>query len=486
MKKSLLTASGFILASTAAFAQGGADACTAQVISGLGAHDYDTSLAGTTESGIALPGNECNSAVPGYGSETLSHFDVWYEWSPTVAGEYLFSLCSPTDSGGAPQTNYDTKLTVWGPDVNAGDCADPFGNGHYITCNEDGADPPCANFSSELILGSPCDGPLLTSETYWIQCGGFDQMVDIGPATLNITAQVSPPAPVNDDCVNATALALGPNAVGNMDACDSGQTASGLPPFLAQQTPDTACEVFAVGLDPDRLFNDTFHTFMPASDGNYRFSTCDMATYDSKAAIYSGSCASLTALACNDDGPMCMAFSTELNVTGLTAGQTYTVQIGGFNVGAVNIGTATMEVSEVIPPSLGVPFCPGVVNSTGMASQATSSGSTSVGANNLVLHADNLPGGQVGVFFYGPAQLNGGAGVVFGDGLRCVGGTVFRIFPPTPVSMNQATKPVNNTLPSGAGIGAFGTQHFQFWYRDPGAGGAGFNLSGAETIQFLP
>ena len=63
---------------------------------------------------------------------------------------------------------------------------------------------------------------------------------------------------------------------------------------------------------------------------------------------------------------------------------------------------------------------------------------------------------------------------------------MFRIFPPTPVVANAATKTVNNTLPSGAGIGAFLTQHFQFWYRDPGAGGAGFNLSTAMTLVFLP
>ena len=484
MKKSLLTASGFILASTAAFAQGGPDACSPQVISGVGAHDYDTSDVATTESGIILPGNECNSAVPGYGSETSSHFDVWYEWSPDVAGEYLFNLCGVTDSLGNPQVNYDTKLTIWGPAVDNADCADPFGNGHYIICNEDGPPGSCAIFSSQQILGGPCDGPLLPTETYWIQCGGFDLMVDRGPATLDISLLVSPAPPANDACAGATALAIGPNAVSNIDACDDMQLASGLPPFLAQTEPDTACELFAVGLDPDRLFNDTYYSFVPPSAGNYRFSTCDMASYDSKAAIYSGACGALTALACNDDGDMCTAFSTELNVTGLTGGTSYIVQLGGFN--APDVGTATMEVSETVPPSLGTPFCPGVANSTGAASEMTASGSLSVAANDLVITADNLPGGQVGVFFYAPNQLNGGAGLPFGDGLRCAGGTVFRIFPPTPVVANAATKTVNNTLPSGAGIGAFLTQHFQFWYRDPGAGGAGFNLSTAMTLVFLP
>jgi hypothetical protein len=480
MKKSLLTALGFVFASSAALAQtGGPDMCSPDAIAGVGVWAYDTSLPGTTESGLLTTGNPCNSAVPGYGSVDSMHKDVVYEWTvPAGGGTFQIDLCSTTF------TNFDTKLAIYGPNADPANCADQFAAGAFLVCNEDGPPMFCANFSSLQILGSPCDGPLVAGDKYLIQCGGFDQVVDIGPAELTITALSVPAPPANDTCAGATALAMGPNAVSNVDACVSGLLASGLPPFLAQTEPDTACELFAVGLDPDYLGTDVYYTFSPPSSGDYRFATCDMASYDSKAAIYSGACGGLTALACNDDGDMCAAFSTELNVTGLSGGTSYIVQLGGFNT--PDVGTATMEVSETFPPSLGTPFCPGVANSTGAASEMTASGSLSVAANDLVITANNLPGGQVGVFFYAPNQLNGGAGLPFGDGLRCAGGTVFRIFPPTPVVANAATKTVNNTLPSGAGIGAFLTQHFQFWYRDPGAGGAGFNLSTAMTLVFLP
>lgn len=461
MKKSLLTALGFVFASSAALAQGGPDFCSPQAITGAGVWAYDTSLPGTTESGLLTTGNPCGSAVPANGSVDSLHKDVVFAWTvpaplPGETGEWLFHLCSTTN------VHYDTKMAFY-LNVLLANCGDPWTAGNAVICNEDGSFSGCTNFASSQQLGGPCDGPLVPGDTYMIQCGGFDQIVDVGPAELTITPIMSAAAPANDTCAGATPLAMGPNAVSNVDACVSGLEPTGLPPFLSQATPDTACEDFGAAIT-DQLFNDTYNSFTAPNSGDFRFSTCDMASYDSKVAIYSGSCGSLTPLACNDDGPMCAAFSTELNVTGLTGGQTYTVQLGGFN--GVATGTATMEVSETFPPSLGTPFCPGVANSTGAASEMTASGSLSVAANDLVITANNLPGGQVGVFFYAPNQLNGGAGLPFGDGLRCAGGTVFRIFPPTPVVANAATKTVNNTLPSGAGIGAFLTQHFQFWYRD--------------------
>ena len=44
---------------------------------------------------------------------------------------------------------------------------------------------------------------------------------------------------------------------------------------------------------------------------------------------------------------------------------------------------------------------------------------------------------------------------------------------------NTAPQHVSNILP--------GTRwNFQFWYRDPAAGGATFNLSNALTVPFTP
>ena len=55
-------------------------------------------------------------------------------------------------------------------------------------------------------------------------------------------------------------------------------------------------------------------------------------------------------------------------------------------------------------------------------------------------------------------------------------------------SLGQASYAVDNTnppQPSGQ-ITAGSTWNFQFWYRDPAAGGADFNLSDGLEVTFCP
>ena len=82
----------------------------------------------------------------------------------------------------------------------------------------------------------------------------------------------------------------------------------------------------------------------------------------------------------------------------------------------------------------------------------------------------------------------------FGDGLRCVGagalGT-FRLDPVVLVGLDgRAVRPVDLTAPPAAGgpgaIQPGSSWSFQFWYRDPFAGGTGFNLSDGLTVLFCP
>jgi hypothetical protein len=140
-----------------------------------------------------------------------------------------------------------------------------------------------------------------------------------------------------------------------------------------------------------------------------------------------------------------------------------------------------------VPESLGTPFCSGLVNSTGVGSEVSASGSLSVAAQDLTLAAVNNPPGQVGLFFYGPLQLDGNSSVAMGNGLRCVGGPIVRIHPPTFVDgAGEATRVIDWSLASSAGLLAGTTQHVQFWYRDPDAGGAGFNFSNGLSLPLAP
>lgn len=132
--------------------------------------------------------------------------------------------------------------------------------------------------------------------------------------------------------------------------------------------------------------------------------------------------------------------------------------------------------------NIGSNFCTSDANSTGSAAVMSATGSNSVAANDLVLEASPVPN-EPGIIYYGPNEL---LGVPFGNGTRCVGGSVHRL-PPVFASGNALVYAINNTnLPTGGDFVAGGTWKFQGWFRDPMGGGMGFDLSDGLSIQFTP
>ncbi|MDP6839354.1 MAG: hypothetical protein QF724_10490 [Planctomycetota bacterium] len=130
-----------------------------------------------------------------------------------------------------------------------------------------------------------------------------------------------------------------------------------------------------------------------------------------------------------------------------------------------------------------VNYCISAANSTGSGAVMSWAGSTFVGNNDLALLADGAVPNQFGIFYYGPDQVL----FVFGNGYRCVGGSVFRLPPVQADGGGAVIYGLDNTAPpqsAGQIIGG-STWNFQFWYRDPGHG-AGFNLSDGLEIFFCP
>ena len=129
--------------------------------------------------------------------------------------------------------------------------------------------------------------------------------------------------------------------------------------------------------------------------------------------------------------------------------------------------------------------CIGAINSRGLGAEMVYGGSTSVSANDFVLASVWCPYNQFGVFYYGPAQ----AQIPFGNGYRCVvsGGVgVFRLPVVNTGILGAGLWPLDITSPAhpSGQITAGSTWYFQFWYRDPLAGGATFNLSDALKVNF--
>jgi len=192
-----------------------------------------------------------------------------------------------------------------------------------------------------------------------------------------------------------------------------------------------------------------------------------------------------------------MGFAVAIDEDRVIAGATRTTTGAGSAAGAAYIGEVAGECS------LGTAFCfceagsapcgnggaadEGCQSSTGVGARLLAWGSTSVVAEDLVLTGTQLPS-TPGLYFQGTIQVNGGAGILFGDGYRCAGGTVVRL---GPVVASGGT----SSYPSGAqtavavrgGVSPGDTRTYQLWYRDgSGPCSSGFNTTHGLSIEWGP
>jgi hypothetical protein len=151
------------------------------------------------------------------------------------------------------------------------------------------------------------------------------------------------------------------------------------------------------------------------------------------------------------------------------------------------LGLALDDLRHQVPGAS--PFCFGVggtpcpCGNAGDPGHGCRNGSFSSGAalapagTNGLLVTHGTPG-QFVLFIRGSAAINGGNGVVFGDGLRCVGGQVTRL---SLVTMGPAGDALLPSLPAPPFPA---TWYYQGWYRDPQLSpcGSGFNLTNGLAI----
>ncbi|MEM6672541.1 MAG: alpha/beta fold hydrolase [Planctomycetota bacterium] len=135
-------------------------------------------------------------------------------------------------------------------------------------------------------------------------------------------------------------------------------------------------------------------------------------------------------------------------------------------------------------PGAGTNHCASTPNSTGSPAVMRGEGSSSIAAADLRLVAESLPRDQEALVFYGQDD----AALPLGNGTLCVGSGGRGLF----------RFPVLDTGPSGrieqpityAGresqLAVGSTWRFQAWFRDPVAGGSGFDLSNGLTVVFRP
>jgi hypothetical protein len=132
-------------------------------------------------------------------------------------------------------------------------------------------------------------------------------------------------------------------------------------------------------------------------------------------------------------------------------------------------------------------YCIAAPNSTGSGATIGAQGNAVHALNDFVVTCAGLPPNTTTLLYCGPNQ----AQQPFANGWRCVAGTTTRIGGATPVGPTglysrriDRTQPPLDAGPNAIVPGA--TRHFQLWYRNVLAGGAGSNLSDGLRVVFAP
>jgi hypothetical protein len=111
----------------------------------------------------------------------------------------------------------------------------------------------------------------------------------------------------------------------------------------------------------------------------------------------------------------------------------------------------------------------GCLNSLGQGALLIATGTASVTSDTLVLHGSQMLNGAA-LYFQGTTLLGSGGGIVFGDGLRCAGGSVIRFDPKTNVGGASQYPAAGDPAISVVGADAAGSlRTYQCWYRNAGA-----------------
>lgn len=214
--------------------------------------------------------------------------DVWFRVTPPTAGLLAVSTCG---------SGYDTAVEIF-----SGNCASLVS----LACNDDSC-------SLQSFLSIPSVG----ATTYLIRVGGHMGLTGSGTIRVDHT-----PPPVNDECSGAIAVQNGAST-----------------PFDTSSATTSSPWPCAFGA------NDIWFRYVALTQGaSLSIETCG-SLFDTALEVFSGTCGSLTSLACNDD--QC-SVQSQIQLQDIVAGNTYLIRVGGFFDQA---GPGTLAVLEGPPPS---------------------------------------------------------------------------------------------------------------------------------------
>lgn len=200
----------------------------------------------------------------------------------------------------------------------------------------------CPGSAGTTCIGSAGGSSPLSGNITLPGAGTYYIIVDSwsAPASVNYDISVVDfgAGPVNDLPCSATALALNVNLSGD-------NTCSGAASEPAAATCWTAGNL-----------NTVWYTVVCPASGQLRIRTTLGTLTNTQIALYSGTCGSLTEVACNDNAPACGTSTynnSEISAVGLTAGATYFIRVDGTNNLTGSFDIMAVDGTVGFPPAAG-------------------------------------------------------------------------------------------------------------------------------------
>lgn len=265
-----------------------------------GDHAFDTTT--STTDGLGDLG-ACTSGDNVYN-------DVWFSYTVEWDGQLTLSTCD--------QADFDTLIAVY---RDTGTC--PPASADLLACNDDGED--CSGWTSHLAMQvAQGDQLLVRIGSYWVD----------GNGTGTLSVGLVPGPPVNDDCASALEIVAGDHVFNTTAATTDGSAHFNL------------CDING------QVYRDIWYAYEATCSGTLTLSTCNQAEFDTDIIIYDAGngCTPGDAevIACNDAGPGCAGYTSELDIP-VTAGQQLLVRVGGFNANEAGIGTLSVTLDVLVP-----------------------------------------------------------------------------------------------------------------------------------------
>lgn len=249
-------------------------------------------VTGSTEFATATGASDCDT----------DGFGVWY----TFTGDGSFVTLSLDNAG----TDYDTYLGI--TETCGGTC---------VAFNDDGG-------TVQGLTSVIADFPTVSGQDYFVYISGFSTGVGNYELTMTCAAPVA-----QDDVCNAIALSTGANGPFTVSPATV-EVGEPVPPAGSNgcESVDGWC---AIGGEPF-LDGTTWYSFVAPASGAININTDN--SYDTQIAVYeAASCQDVltggaTMVGANDDNPgtPVVAFSSDLDLCGLTPGATYFLQVDGY------------------------------------------------------------------------------------------------------------------------------------------------------------